>query len=73
LIEAAIQGAVDPLRGLKENVIIGKLIPAGTGFMDEADVRVINDAYQATIPQPLPVGIDTTAEEQTVEPKKEKE
>lgn len=35
LIKAAIQGAVDPLRGLKENVIIGKLIPAGTGY-DEA-------------------------------------
>ncbi len=31
LIDAAIRGAVDPLRGLKENVIIGKLIPAGTG------------------------------------------
>lgn len=32
LIKAAIQGQVDPLRGLKENVIIGKLIPAGTGY-----------------------------------------
>ncbi|MBI4022780.1 hypothetical protein HY375_01285 [Candidatus Berkelbacteria bacterium] len=32
LIDAAIRGAVDPLRGLKENVIIGRLIPAGTGF-----------------------------------------
>jgi len=32
LINAAIRGAVDNLRGLKENVIIGKLIPAGTGF-----------------------------------------
>lgn len=32
LINAAIRGAVDELRGLKENVIIGKLIPAGTGF-----------------------------------------
>ena len=32
LIEAATKGLVDPLRGLKENVIIGKLIPAGTGF-----------------------------------------
>lgn len=31
LIEAAIRGAIDPLKGLKENVIIGKLIPAGTG------------------------------------------
>lgn len=34
LIEAATKGAIDPLRGLKENVIIGKLIPAGTGFTD---------------------------------------
>jgi DNA-directed RNA polymerase subunit beta' len=32
LIKAAIEGKVDWLRGLKENVIIGKLIPAGTGF-----------------------------------------
>jgi len=32
LIDAAVQGKVDSLRGLKENVIIGKLIPAGTGF-----------------------------------------
>ena len=31
LTEAAIKGKVDPLSGLKENVIIGKLIPAGTG------------------------------------------
>ncbi len=32
LINSAIKGAVDSLQGLKENVIIGKLIPAGTGF-----------------------------------------
>ena len=32
LIDAAIRGAVDNLKGLKENVIIGRLIPAGTGF-----------------------------------------
>jgi DNA-directed RNA polymerase subunit beta' len=32
LIDAAVQGKVDHLRGLKENVIIGKLIPAGTGY-----------------------------------------
>jgi DNA-directed RNA polymerase subunit beta' len=32
LTEAAIKGKVDPLRGLKENVIIGKLIPAGSGL-----------------------------------------
>ncbi|SFC81098.1 DNA-directed RNA polymerase subunit beta' [Clostridium uliginosum] len=33
LTEAAIKGKIDPLIGLKENVIIGKLIPAGTGMM----------------------------------------
>jgi DNA-directed RNA polymerase subunit beta' len=32
LAQAAIEGKVDPLEGLKENVIIGKLIPAGTGY-----------------------------------------
>ena len=32
LIDAAVSGKVDNLRGLKENVIIGKLIPAGTGY-----------------------------------------
>lgn len=32
LIDAAIEGKVDHLRGLKENIIVGKLIPAGTGY-----------------------------------------
>ncbi len=32
LIDAAIRGRKDELRGLKENVILGRLIPAGTGF-----------------------------------------
>jgi DNA-directed RNA polymerase subunit beta' len=32
LIEAAVTGKVDNLEGLKENVIIGRLIPAGTGY-----------------------------------------
>ncbi len=32
LIEAALRNQKDPLRGLKENVIVGKLVPAGTGF-----------------------------------------
>jgi len=32
LTEASITGRVDDLRGLKENVIVGRLIPAGTGF-----------------------------------------
>jgi DNA-directed RNA polymerase subunit beta' len=32
LVSAAVEGKIDPLKGLKENVIIGKLIPAGTGL-----------------------------------------
>ncbi len=40
LTEAAIKGKVDPLLGLKENVIIGKLIPAGTGMQCYNDVIV---------------------------------
>lgn len=38
LIDAAVQGKRDELRGLKENVIIGKLIPAGTGFTKDSVV-----------------------------------
>ena len=37
LIENAVKGGVDSLRGLKENVIIGRLIPAGTGFKSKFD------------------------------------
>ena len=40
LTDAAIKGKVDPLLGLKENVIIGKLIPAGTGMQCYGDVAV---------------------------------
>ena len=42
LTEAAIQGKVDNLRGLKENVIIGHLIPAGTGMRKYHDVTIIS-------------------------------
>ena len=40
LTEAAIKGKVDPLLGLKENVIIGKLIPVGTGMRQYRDVKI---------------------------------
>ena len=40
LTEAAIKGKTDPLVGLKENVIIGKLIPAGTGMMRYRSVKL---------------------------------
>ena len=44
LTEAAIRGKIDPLIGLKENVILGKLIPAGTGMKRYTDIE-IKDSY----------------------------
>ena len=44
LTEAAIKGKVDPLEGLKENVIIGKLIPAGTGMKRYKNIN-LQEAY----------------------------
>ena len=43
LTEAAIKGKIDPLIGLKENVIIGKLIPAGTGMKRYSEVKLNTD------------------------------
>ena len=59
LTEAAIKGKVDPLIGLKENVIIGKLIPAGTGMKRYRDVRL-----NSTMPEPE-VKVEDIAEEPT--------
>jgi DNA-directed RNA polymerase subunit beta' len=47
LTEASIQGAVDHLRGLKENVIVGRLIPAGTGMEYYRNVRLSPELEQA--------------------------
>ncbi|WP_055071694.1 DNA-directed RNA polymerase subunit beta' [Clostridium massiliamazoniense] len=44
LTDAAIKGKIDPLIGLKENVIIGKLIPAGTGMMKYRSVKLNTDS-----------------------------
>ena len=50
LTDAAIKGKIDPLIGLKENVIIGKLIPAGTGMARYKNVK-INTEIEETLPQ----------------------
>ena len=49
LTDAAIKGKVDPLVGLKENVILGKLIPAGTGMRRYRDVKISTDEDDFTI------------------------
>ena len=77
LTDAAIRGKVDPLLGLKENVIIGKLIPAGTGMQVYNDVDVINthassdDPYVAALRSMLDDGEEAEAEEVTEEPAEE--
>jgi DNA-directed RNA polymerase subunit beta' len=47
LINNAVRGTSDPLRGLKENVIIGRLIPAGTGYKGSKKYQSIIDLQEA--------------------------
>jgi DNA-directed RNA polymerase subunit beta' len=72
LTQAAIEGKVDFLRGLKENVIMGRLIPAGTGVSKYRSVKLLIEEPEE-MPEPPVIldedDIDETAEsaEQTVE------
>jgi len=65
LTEAAIMGKRDELRGLKENVIVGRLIPAGTGLAyhnirkAQAAEPVLAEVAAATTPEVAPA--ETTA------------
>ncbi|MCD2512666.1 DNA-directed RNA polymerase subunit beta' [Comamonas endophytica] len=72
LTEAAIMGKRDELRGLKENVIVGRLIPAGTGLayhqarkakdaMDDAERRAIAEAEAAELAGIVEEGADTVS------------
>ena len=59
LTDAAIKGKVDPLNGLKENVIVGRLVPAGTGWIKnkwnrnalEADSKFLADQDKIESPE----------------------
>ncbi len=53
LTDAAIKGKVDPLLGLKENVIIGKLIPAGTGMQCYSNVEIQSTQVPEIINEPV--------------------
>ena len=59
LTDAAIKGKVDPLVGLKENVCIGKLIPAGTGMRRYANVQLESNAPVAA---PVESEVESPAE-----------
>ena len=52
LTEAAIWGKTDQLRGLKENVIMGRLIPAGTGLANYGNIGIQIDAPEGLLPAP---------------------
>ena len=59
LTEAAVTGKEDDLRGLKENVVVGRLIPAGTGFAYHAERRRTRAAAKAgPVAAPVPTTID---------------
>jgi DNA-directed RNA polymerase subunit beta' len=55
LTEAAISGKTDDLRGIKENVIMGRLIPAGTGLPAYKRLQVVVDDRHEPIERPQPV------------------
>ena len=68
LTEASISGKIDYLRGLKENVIMGRLIPAGTGLEFYRNVELISEEPEPSLGEPVPPELelndDLAAEEQ---------
>ena len=74
LTEASISGKIDYLRGLKENVIMGRLIPAGTGLEFYRNVELISEEPEPTLgeeaPPELELAEDLGSEEQ--EPQQER-
>jgi DNA-directed RNA polymerase subunit beta' len=67
LTEAAVKGLRDDLRGLKENVIVGRLIPAGTGFKFHAEQRRTREQLLADELASLEQKVKSTAAEQVAE------
>lgn len=65
LTSAAIKGKVDSLIGLKENVIIGKLIPAGTGMKRYHNVKISTDVQEPPMNNSDLIKIDEETEEAT--------
>jgi len=55
LTEAAIKGKIDPLIGLKENVCIGKLIPAGTGMTRYRNIDIVTEGQEEVATEEAPI------------------
>ncbi|MBQ2533421.1 MAG: hypothetical protein II545_07265, partial [Lachnospiraceae bacterium] len=69
LTDAAIKGKVDPLVGLKENVILGKLIPAGTGMKRYQNIKLNTDYNKVMVEavKEAPIVEDIDDEEELAE------
>jgi len=67
LTEASMWGKVDHLRGLKENVIVGRLIPAGTGMEYYRNVRLAPELEQAAAKVQEEVSAEYAAAERALE------
>ena len=67
LTEAAINGREDGLRGLKENVIVGRLIPSGTGYEEYRDTFVLSPKHEAVLAVDPVAATAATAGEVTTE------
>ena len=68
LTEAAISGRIDYLRGLKENVIMGRLIPAGTGLEFYRNVELISEEPEQALGEEAPPELELTDELSAEEP-----
>ena len=74
LTDAAIKGKIDPLVGLKENVILGKLIPAGTGMKRYREVKLdCDEAAEKFIEERRKAEMGELEDEEPVKPVKEPE
>src|SRR5437879_3642502 len=62
LTEASISGKIDYLRGLKENVIMGRLIPAGTGLVFYRNVELISEEPEPTLGEEAAPELELTEE-----------
>ena len=62
LTEASISGKIDYLRGLKENVIMGRLIPAGTGLDFYRNVELISEEPEHVLGEEAPPELELTEE-----------
>jgi len=70
LADAAVQGKVDHLRGLKENVIMGRLIPAGTGLplYRDLDIKLSDELQEEAQALPAPESLEPLEDQPAAEP-----